>query len=162
MLPCPITRIAPLLPHSGNMVLLDRILSYDETGLCAAVCLRNGHPLQQADGTIPAWMGMELLAQCIGALEGCFAQEHGQAIRLGFLLGTRRLNLLTQNLPLNRPLIADVHLSIRDQNGFAVFDCRLYESEYPLPPQQEPPNLLIQAALNVFSPPNLDTYLQSA
>lgn len=157
-LSCPIDNVAPLLPHSGQMVLLNRIVDYDDQGLRAMLCLADGNPLQQADGTVPSWMGLELLAQCIGALDGCAAHEQGESVRLGFLLGTRKLQLFAPVLPLNTPLWAEVRLSVRDQSGFAVFDGRLWaQTDGHLAPTAE--SVLVQAALNVFSPPDLGAYL---
>lgn len=148
----PITDVAALLPHSGQMVLLEQILDYNDNELIARTHLHPSCPLIQADGTIPAWMGMELLAQSVGALNGIQAQQAGEKVNIGFLLGTRKLSLLASHLPLQQSLIAQVHLSIRDTNGFAVFDSRLYQAEKPLAWHETPDNLLIQAALNLFRP----------
>ena len=57
--------IAELLPHAGEMILLDAVL---EHGSEHAVCSRRvptAGLFHDADGSLPAWMGVELMAQAI-------------------------------------------------------------------------------------------------
>ena len=159
MLTCPIREVAALLPHSGHMVLLDEILAYDHESLLASAHIGADHILMQPDGTVPAWMAMEIMAQCIGALEGCHARVRGEPVRLGFLLGTRKLHLFADALPPGCRLLAEVRQSIRDSNGFAVFDCSLRITDAPADLRLPENGLVAQAALNVFSPPDLSAYL---
>ena len=86
---CPITHIAPLLPHSGHMVLLDCITEYGDDYLHATAHVGEKHILLQA-GSLPVLAGMEIMAQGIAALAGCHAHNRGEPVRLGFLLGTRK------------------------------------------------------------------------
>ena len=159
MLSCPISDVAALLPHSGHMVLLDEVLAYDHESLQASAHIGADHVLMQPDGTVPAWMGMEIMAQCIAALDGIHAHNGGESVRLGFLLGTRKLHLFADTLPLGCELLAETRQSIRDNNGFAVFDCSLRIIAAPAGFRLPENGLVAQAALNVFSPPDLDGYL---
>lgn len=159
MLSCPISDVAALLPHSGHMVLLDEILAYDHESLQASAHIGADHVLMQPDGTVPAWMAMEIMAQCIAALDGIHAHNGGESVRLGFLLGTRKLHLFADTLPLGCELLAETRQSIRDNNGFAVFDCSLRIIAAPAGFRLPENGLVAQAALNVFSPPDLDGYL---
>ncbi|MFD1243942.1 ApeP family dehydratase [Paralysiella testudinis] len=159
MLSCPISDVAALLPHSGHMVLLDEVLAYDHESLQASAHIGADHVLMQPDGTVPAWMAMEIMAQCIAALDGIHAHNGGESVRLGFLLGTRKLHLFADTLPLGCELLAETRQSIRDNNGFAVFDCSLRIIAAPAGFRLPENGLVAQAALNVFSPPDLDGYL---
>ena len=159
MLSCPIYDVAAILPHSGHMVLLDEILAYDHESLQASAHIGADHVLMQPDGTVPAWMGMEIMAQCIAALDGIHAHNGGESVRLGFLLGTRKLHLFADTLPVGCTLLAETRQSIRDSNGFAVFDCSLRITAAPVGFRLPENGLVAQAALNVFSPPDLDNYL---
>ena len=159
MLSCPISDVAALLPHSGHMVLLDEVLAYDHESLQASAHIGADHVLMQPDGTVPAWMAMEIMAQCIAALDGIHAHNGGESVRLGFLLGTRKLHLFADTLPLGCELLAETRQSIRDNNGFAVFDCSLRIIAAPAGFRLPENGLVAQAALNVFSPPELDGYL---
>ena len=41
------------------------------------------------DGQVPAWVGIEYMAQAIAAWAGCRARAAGKPPQLGFLLGSR-------------------------------------------------------------------------
>ena len=150
---CPITHIAPLLPHSGHMVLLDCITEYGDDYLHATAHVGEKHILLQA-GSLPALAGMEIMAQGIAALAGCHAHNRGEPVRLGFLLGTRKLNLFADTIAVGTQLSIQVHASTQDGTGFGVFDCALRWTDAPAAARAKLPSdgLLVQAALNVFSP----------
>ena len=125
----PVEPVAHLLPHSGRMVMIDRLLHYDAHG---AVTESDGdaRPIFAENGVLPAWVGAR-------------AEDAGEPIRLGFLLGTRKLTLHHGDLPLPATLRSEVQESTHDYSGFGVFDCRLYHGT----------TLLAEAALNVYMPP---------
>ncbi len=152
-LTCPITTVAPLLPHSGRMVLLDCITDYGEHHLTATATVGTDHILLQ-NNRLPCFLGMEIMAQGIGALTGCHAHNAGQPIRLGFLLGTRKLNLFADSIPIHTELLVKVQESVMDATGFGVFDCALYWTDAPEHEKHTLPadGLLVQASLNVYSP----------
>ena len=138
-LTCPIENPAFLLPHSGHMVLIDRVTQH-----CADF----------VRGVLPTTMGMEIMAQAIGAFAGIQALGAGEEVKLGFLLGTRKLNLFADHIPVGTTLAATAHLSTQDPSGMGVFDCELHWIDAPddvrgMLPQD---GLLAQAALNVYSP----------
>jgi predicted hotdog family 3-hydroxylacyl-ACP dehydratase len=62
--------IAARIPHAGRMVLLDRVLDWDERHIrCAAESHRAAdHPLREHGG-LPVWAGIEYAAQA-AALHG--------------------------------------------------------------------------------------------
>ncbi len=150
---CPVTEVAPLLPHSGHMVLLDAITAYDAESLQAEATVRPDHILLH-NGSLPALAAIEIMAQGVAALAGCLAYNAGEPVRLGFLLGTRKLNLFADVLPVGIKLGINVRASLQDANGFGVFDCELLWLD--VPPEwvsRLPENrILVQAALNVYSP----------
>lgn len=152
-LACPITETAPLLPHSGRMVLLDRITEYSGKHLRAEAAVGEAHMLL-VDGVLPCTAGMEIMAQGIAALAGCHAVNAGEKVRLGFLLGTRKLNLFAQSIPIGTKLQIDVAVSTQDSSGMGVFDCELRWTDAPEAAKAALPSdgLLMQAALNVYSP----------
>ncbi|MDO4640825.1 MAG: thioester dehydrase [Neisseria sp.] len=152
-LTCPITAIAPLLPHSGRMVLLDCVTEYSAHHLVATAKVDEQHILLK-DGYLPCMAGMEIVAQGIGALTGCLAFNAGKPIQLGFLLGTRKLNLFADRIPVHTSLLIEVKESVIDSSGFGVFDCSLRWTDAPEPEKNAlpPDGLLLQAALNVYSP----------
>ena len=69
-------RIHELIPHAGNMCLLDRVVAYDDSAIeCAAVSHRDsGNPLRHR-GILPIHTGIEYCAQAIAI--------HGQLTSAG-------------------------------------------------------------------------------
>ena len=81
--------IEDLLPHRGNMLLLTRMLAADEErATCEAVPDAQAW-YAEADGTMPAWVGIELMAQAIAAHVALIARRAGKSPRPGVVLGTR-------------------------------------------------------------------------
>lgn len=132
--------IAELLPHTGEMVLLDRILSFGEDRLSAALTVRGDGLLFGNERAVPAWAALEYMAQAIGAYVGLQAKQAGQPIRLGFLLGSRLLQSNVGTLPVGCKLAVTVEKIVQDEQ-LGVFDCRVSGD-----------NIDISAKLNVYQP----------
>ncbi|WP_218964592.1 ApeP family dehydratase [Snodgrassella alvi] len=147
MMQTPIYDVAALLPHSGKMVLLDEIAAYDEQSLTAYACVKPQQILV-TDGYLPSWAAMEIMAQGVAAWAGAIAHDAGEPVRLGFLLGTRKLQLYFSTLPVPAVLQIKIQASLQDTNGFGVFDSQLWLCDE----NKEPDQLLAEAALNVYSP----------
>ena len=58
---CPIEQVAPLLPHSGDMVLLDRISDFGEDFLIAETEIRSDNILIK-QGKLATFAGIEIMA----------------------------------------------------------------------------------------------------
>lgn len=149
----PIENVAPLLPHSGHMVLLDSVVCWDGESLLATASVAEGHILLYG-GSVPCSAGMEIMAQGIGAFAGLRAVSEGRPVRLGYLLGTRKLNLFAEHIPIGTQLAVDVKVSMEDSEGFGVFECVLRWTDAPEAVRASLPadGILVQAALNVYSP----------
>ena len=125
--------IAELVPHSGPMRLLARVVRHDpERTLCS------GAPAQSAlfaapDGSVPAWVGLEYMAQCIAAHAGLVARARGEAPPRGVLLGSRRLRVAAQRFAPARELAVEARHH-RGERGLVAFDCevRLVDGGPPL------------------------------
>ncbi|HEY7217979.1 MAG TPA: hotdog family protein [Candidatus Binatia bacterium] len=116
--------IRSLVPHSGAMVLLDRVISADEDNLCAEVTIRPGS-LFYSDGGVGAWVGLEYMAQAIGAYAGYRARLRGEPIKIGFLLGTRRYESRRPFFPNGAVLQIRIKRALESENGLASFDCHI-------------------------------------
>lgn len=157
-LTCPITYIEPLLPHSGKMVLLNCITDYGPNHLDATAYIDPNHILLK-NGRLPCIAGIEIMAQGMGALVGCHAFNAGEPVKLGFLLGTRKLNLFTDHIPIGSTLQIHVEESMMDASGFGVFNCTLHWIDAPQEEKKRLPanGLLLEAALNAYCPPDAKT-----
>nr|WP_225561538.1 hypothetical protein [Rhodanobacter sp. DHB23] len=135
--------IAELLPHAGEMILLDAVLEHGPGHACCSRVVPARGLFHDADGALPAWVGVELMAQAIAAWAGCQAREHGTPVRPGFLLGTRRYNCNVATFAPGSLLRVEARRDLHEEGGMGMFACRI-----------EAPGVLAEARLAVFSPPD--------
>jgi predicted hotdog family 3-hydroxylacyl-ACP dehydratase len=141
--------IRSLVPHAGPMVLLDRVISVDEDSLLAEVVIRSDSLFWNADG-VGAWVGIEYMAQAIGAWAGYTAQLRGEPVKLGFLLGTRRYECSRPIFISGSVLRVHIQRVFQDENGLGSFECYIDDEE----------GRIATAAVSVFQPPNVNDFLQ--
>lgn len=116
--------IRDLLPHSGPMVLLDQLVAADDESLCAEVRVREDS-LFYVDGAVGGWVGLEYMAQAIGAFAGYSARLRGEPVRIGYLLGTRHYECKQASFTLGSRLKIYVKRVLQSADGLAAFDCRI-------------------------------------
>ncbi|KAA1190494.1 3-hydroxylacyl-ACP dehydratase [Pseudohalioglobus sediminis] len=114
--------IAEILPHAPPMVLLDEVLADSTESITCALTVR-ADQLFDKDGTVPSWLGIEYMAQAVAAFTGLENWRQGQAIKVGFLLGTRRFNTDTDTFRVDQRLEITAERVIQGSNGMAAFDC---------------------------------------
>jgi predicted hotdog family 3-hydroxylacyl-ACP dehydratase len=134
------TDIAELIPHSGRMVLLDKIITFDEQSLSAELTVRNDGLLGDAN-SVPAYAGIEYMAQAIAAYAGIQAQQAGEPIKIGFLLGTRRYASNVGSFPVGTHLTIHIKNIMQDEK-LGVFDCKITATD-----------IEVIANLTVYQPP---------
>jgi len=142
--------IRSLLPHTGPMVLLDRVISVDEDSLLAEVCIRAGSLFCGGNG-VGAWVGIEYMAQAIGAWAGYNAKLRGEPVKLGFLLGTRRYECRRPIFLLGSALRVHVQRLFQNENGLGSFECAIDNEE----------GRVATATVTVFQPINVDDFLEA-
>jgi predicted hotdog family 3-hydroxylacyl-ACP dehydratase len=143
--------IEQLVPHRGPMLLVDRLLDDDPESVRAeAVVKPTG--LFHAEQGMPAWTGIELMAQTIAAWAGVQRLKSGGTVKLGFLLGSRRYEATQPFFPVGARLVIEARQELVAENGLAVFDCRIVLDG----------NVIATAHLNVFQPEDVDQYLKGA
>lgn len=131
--------VTDLLPHAGKMVLLDRVLEYDQQSLVAETVVRNDGLFSDGE-TVPAWLGIEYMAQTIAAFGGMMSYQTGTPVNIGFLLGSRRYVSNISNFQVDTLIRITVKRLIEDQ-GLGVFDCQITGD-----------GIDISANLNVYQP----------
>ena len=115
--------IETLLPHRRPMILLDDVVDCDDATLSAVVAIRPTTLFLEADG-VPGHIGIEYMAQACGTFAGAEALRRGEAVRIGFLLGSRRYIMHTPWFRLGDRLTVAVSLGYRDES-MATFDGRI-------------------------------------
>lgn len=114
------------MPHSAPMLLLDRAVEADETTLKAQVTIRQDSLFCQ-NNEVGAWVGLEYMAQAVGAHAGFLAMRLGKPVRIGFLLGTRHYHCSVHSFPVGTTL----EISVRRQyemieEGLGSYQCILF------------------------------------
>ncbi len=149
----PLFSFESVVPHQGTMVLLDQIDAWDEEALQASVTIRADAPFVDEQG-LPAWVGIELMAQTIGAFGGCRARRVGLPVKIGFLVGSRRYTVSQAYFPVGSKLQVSVRELIRGENGLSVFECELKGlGNYS--------HITASANINVFQPEDPEQFLVS-
>jgi predicted hotdog family 3-hydroxylacyl-ACP dehydratase len=143
--------IEAYIPHRGAMQLLDRLIEADaEHAVAEVVVPPDG--LFVRDGHMPAWVGLEYMAQTISAWSGARARREGGEPRLGFLLGTRRYLALCESYPVGAVLRIEARQEFVSDNGLGMFDCRIFLQGVEL----------ASARLSIFEPADGAAYLSSS
>ena len=146
--------IGTLVPHSGTMLLLGRVLAADADMLCAEVAIRPGSLFCEG-GQVGAWVGIEYMAQAVAAHAGYCAQLRGEAVKVGFLLGSRRYQSAVPGFAVGAVLKVAVQRALQGENGLGAFDCRIEQAR-----EGGIDALLASALVTVFQPANVDEFLQ--
>ncbi|HEY4294159.1 hotdog family protein [Luteibacter sp.] len=139
--------IETLLPHAGRMILLDRVVTWEAERIVCERVVRRGDTFVDATG-LPAWAGVELMAQAIAAWNGCQVLAAGGHVRPGFLLGTRAYRADVDAFPPGARLTIEALRHFHDEDGMGAFACRI-----------DAPGMHAEARLTVFSPPDPTPYL---
>lgn len=142
-------QVSELVPHSGKMSLLTRITGYGEDWLTAQVLIKSDTMFADARG-VPAWVGLEYLAQAIGAFAGLQERLQGSEPKVGFLLGSRKYSCTTDYFCLGDSIDVKVVRNMQADNGLSAFDGHLVGSGYEA-----------TARLNVFQPENAAEFLRN-
>lgn len=142
--------IRSLVPHSGVMLLLDRVLAADEDSLCAEVTMRPDSLFMGADG-VGSWVGVEYMAQAIAAFAGYAARLKGEEVKMGFLLGTRRYEAKCDRFMSGMVLRVVVRRILLADNGIGSFECQIEDASHIV---------LAQATITVFQPHDMHVFLE--
>ena len=112
------------VPHRGAMSLLDGVEQVDEEGIVAHVAVPSAGLFASAAG-VPAWVGIEYMAQAVAAWSGARARAAGGSPRIGFLLGTRRYEARVPLFAAGAQLRVQARCELIGDNGLGMFDCRI-------------------------------------
>jgi len=135
--------ISELLPHDPPMVLLDRVLSFDESSLVAEVTIHRDSVLCDESG-VPGWVGIEYMAQAVAAHAGAQARLEGNTPSVGYLLGTRSYKCLLPAFPVGATLTVHIK-ALFVEMSLGAFECRIETDEE-----------VATATINVYQPADSD------
>jgi len=150
MMPKEIITLDQVLPHRDTMRWLDRLLSHDENTVVAEALVRESHVLAVDEG-VPAWAGIEYMAQAIATWAGCRALANKEPIKIGFLLGTRKYECSREFFHIGQRLLIHAHCELFGDNGLGMFSCKIFDGDA----------VIATASLSVYEPPNGADFLTS-
>lgn len=142
------TAVERMLPHRGGMLWIDRVLRCEDEDVSVEAVIRDDHPFLEGEH-LPAWVGIEYMAQCIAAWAGGQALAKGKPVSPGFLLGTRRYESRRPVLAVGTRLRIEARRELMGDNGLGMFACRLLDGDEEI----------AIANVSVFEPPDPDAYL---
>lgn len=133
-----------LLPHRAPMILVNGVESYnfEEKTLVAGTQFdeQSIFYVPEQNG-VPAYVGIELMAQTVGLLSGIFAREiENHAPRIGFLLGSRNYKNRIEKFELHQKYKITAQ-QIFFQDGFGKIICTIHD---------DAGTLAAEAELNVY------------
>ncbi|MGZ9896954.1 hotdog family protein [Shewanella gaetbuli] len=145
--------IETFIPHRAPMILIDNIVSHQVDSLVTQthITTNSAYFDKQSQG-VANYVGIEYMAQSIAALAGVEATMKSEPIKVGFLLGTRKLVMHHSHFQLGKTYQTHVARLYQEDSGLAVFDCQIYLDD----------TLIAQANVNVFQPSDTQAYINDA
>ncbi|WP_083384777.1 ApeP family dehydratase [Cupriavidus sp. USMAHM13] len=142
--------VAEVVPHAGAMLLIDALLHAGEDDAVARATVRATQLFVDEAG-MPAWVGVEYMAQTIAAWAGMRDRRAGRAPGIGFLLGTRRYECAQPSFAVGSELTIRVRSELAGDNGLGMFACTI----------EQDGRMLAQANLSVYQPDDAQAFLQA-
>ncbi len=144
--------IEEVLQHRGNMLLIDHLVKFNNNSIIAEYSPRKDAWYVNNDGGMPAWIGIELMAQAIAAHVGMFKYNENLPQKNGVLVGTRRYESVIPSFAVGELLQVEVKVIYQDISGLAAYDCSISCEG----------SKLATATLKVFEPEDFQTFLHES
>lgn len=113
-----------LLPQSGPMLLVGRVLAHDAGGTRCAVDPAAGALFGREPGRVPCWVALEYMAQCAAVHGGLVARSRGEAPQPALFVGARRVVFACDAFATGEGLEVTA-CPVGASAGAVAFDCRV-------------------------------------
>lgn len=143
--------IEAVVPHRGNMLWLERLVAAADDAVEAAATVPSGAGYLDPEPGMPAWLGIELMAQAVAAHVGLRGWREGKPAKPGVLLGCRRYRSSVAAFQPGARLRISARLAYRDESGFGAYDCTIADFGTEL----------ASATLKVYEPPDFEAFLRA-
>ncbi|WP_019028203.1 hypothetical protein [Colwellia piezophila] len=142
--------ISALISHREPMILIGGLDEFNQESATCWLDINENSAFYQAENSgVPAYIGIEYMAQSIAAFAGAKALEQGEPVQIGFLLGTRKYiqkqNYFDKGCHL-KVKIVELH---KETSGLGVYSCEISNHQ----------GVISSAQVNVFLPPDPDAYV---
>ena len=153
--------IETILPHRGTMLLLDGVSACTDETLTAYASVRADAWYVDADGAMPAWIGIELMAQAISAHVALLAMRAGGQARPGVLLGSRRYEAHIPAYARGARLRIEVKELLRGDEGHGAYECSIHhdQSHDQKHDQNRSSVCCAEAVIKVYQPADFQSFI---
>jgi len=122
-------KMTEVLPHERRMLLLEEMLDAGSEHATCAVTIRPDTMFCDGANGVPAWVGLEYMAQTVCTYSGIDEAREGKRASIGLLLGSRRYKVEAPFFRIGARLIVHAELLLRDENDLVAFACTIKEGE---------------------------------
>lgn len=134
-------RVAELLPHEAPMIVIDEVVAAGEDWLETRTRVTPAHALfEPGEDALPGWALIELMAQTVAAFAGFHDRAAGRPARVGYLLGTRKLDLQRTAIGVDETLRVRAVRDFQEPEGLGSFTCTASDAS----------GVIARARLNVY------------
>lgn len=116
--------IEGLVRHRATMLLIDRVIDVSERHVMAEVQISERSVFYRMGYGVPAYVGIEYMAQTVAAYDGAQRLATGVPPAIGFLLGTRRYQADRSYFRAGDVLVIRAEMTF-NEGGMASFDCAI-------------------------------------
>lgn len=139
-----------LIPQSGPMRLIDRVISEGADSVCIAALIRSTNIFYEPSRGVPAYVGVEYMAQAISAYDGLERWRRGLPPTIGYLLGCRRYSTTRRYFHEGETLLIEV-TSLLGEGALASFDCHIKDADG---------QKMASGVINVYRPSDPQKFLE--
>lgn len=120
---------AEFVMHREPMLLLDTLIRSDELGAVCSWQVNESDPFVEKDLGVPAYVGVEFMAQCVAVHAGARARIVGLGPPLGLLLGSRHFKSTIDYFEIGEVYQARCQELIRDDSGMGSYECSILHGD---------------------------------
>ena len=144
--------IEAIIPHRGTMLLIDAVSTFSEEAVSARATVHADAWYADADGAMPAWIGIELMAQTIAAHVALLAMHGGGRARPGVLLGSRSYRALQPSFAGGAQLLIHATELLRSEEGHGAYECTIHHGDV----------CCAEAVIKIFQPRDFQSFIEGS
>lgn len=123
---------ADVLPHGEPMRLIEEIVEYSRERIVACAEVRADSLFCEVATGVPAWVGIEYMAQTVAAYSGIEEVQQQRAPSIGLLLGSRNYEAAVAHFSVGARLEIVATLLHRDADNLVAFHCEILQDAAPV------------------------------
>jgi len=142
--------VSRYIPHRPPMILIDAIETFTDTSVTTSTHISPASGLfSQIDGGVPAWVGLEYMAQTAAVWVGLDDERCGRAVEPAFLVSSRQYTVPGPVFPAGETLFTLVEVQLQE-NEIVAFRGRITNNQG---------ELRAEAFFTAYRPHNVRSYL---